>query len=138
MENELIIVFDGLCNFCNSTVQFIIKKDTQNKFKFAAIQTRTGHELLQKHGITVSTLDTIVLLKKGIVYLRSDAALQIAKELDKPWKVLAIFKITPKFVRDSLYDFFAKHRYYWFGKRDECVIPTQELRQRFLNNDTHR
>jgi len=132
MEHELIIVFDGVCNFCNSTVQFIIKRDTQTKFKFAALQSRKGYELLKKHGLKVDELDTVVLLKKRIVYLRSDAALQIAKELDMPWKILVIFKIIPKFIRDLLYDVFAKHRYHWFGKRDKCLIPTQELRQRFL------
>ncbi len=132
MENELIILFDGVCNFCNSTVQFIIKKDTQTKFKFAALQSRTGNDLLVKHGLKVDGLDTIVLLKKGFVFLRSDAALQIAKELVMPWRILVIFKIIPKFIRDFLYDVFAKHRYRWFGKRDKCLIPTQELRQKFL------
>ena len=132
MENELIIVFDSVCNFCNSTVQFIIKRDTQSRFKFAALQSKAGYELFQKHDLKVGELDTIVLFKKGIVYLRSDAALQIAKELDMPWKILVIFKIIPKFIRDFLYDVFAKYRYQWFGKRDKCFIPTQELRQKFF------
>lgn len=128
----MIIVFDGVCNFCNSTVQFIIKRDTQRKFKFAAFQSKAGHELFQKHAIAGGEFDTIVLLKKGSVYLRSNAALQIAKELDMPWKILIIFKIIPKFIRNFLYDVFAKHRYKWFGIRDKCLVPTEELRQRFL------
>ncbi|MBC8488826.1 MAG: DUF393 domain-containing protein [Bacteroidetes bacterium] len=132
MENELIIVFDGVCNFCNSAVQFIVKRDTQNKFRFAALQNKAVYDLLQRHNLKAGELDTIVLLKKGFVYLRSDAALQIAKELDMPWKILVIFKIIPKFIRDFLYDVFAKHRYSWFGKRYDCLIHTQELRQRFL------
>ena len=132
MENELIIVFDGVCNFCNSTVQFIIERDTHSRFKFAALQSEAGYKLFQKHDLKVGELDTIVLFKKGIVYLRSDAALKIAKELDMPWKILVIFKIIPKFIRDFLYDVLAKHRYDWFGKREKCLIPTQDIIQRFL------
>jgi predicted DCC family thiol-disulfide oxidoreductase YuxK len=127
-----ILLFDGVCNLCNSSVQFIIRHDPQSKFRFAALQSDFGVALLRKHGLTPGKPDSILLIKGDRHYQRSNAALEISKDLSGLWPALYIFKIIPLFLRDALYDLMAKYRYKFFGTRDECLIPTPELKARFL------
>lgn len=126
------ILFDGVCNLCNGSVQFVIKHDPDGKFRFAALQSEFGQEHLKKHGIDPSQLLSIVFLINGRMFNRSRAALEIARRLNGLWPLLYIFVIVPPFIRNAVYDWIARNRYRWFGKQDACMIPTPELRSRFL------
>lgn len=129
----MIILFDGVCNFCNSTINFLIDRDKKGIFKFAALQSEPGKEILKKHNIiTLTDFDSVILEKDGKLYQKSDAALEIARNMDGLWKLLYGFKILPKFIRDFVYDLVAKNRYRLMGKMDACRLPTPELRARFL------
>ncbi|NJO90033.1 MAG: thiol-disulfide oxidoreductase DCC family protein [Chloroflexia bacterium] len=130
--NERIILFDGVCNLCNSGVQFIIKKDKKNLFKFAALQSELGQKILKEHQLSTKNMDSFVYTHGGKVYTKSTAALKIAKELKRGWQAFYIFIIIPAFFRNLIYDFVAKNRYKWFGKKDSCMIPTPELKAKFL------
>ena len=130
MREERIIFFDGVCNLCNGAVQFIIKRDPSAKFKFAPLQSTQADQLLSEK--LTKSLDSIVLYDGGKEYTKSTAALNIAKELSGPWRLFLVFKILPKKVRDWVYDLVASKRYKWFGKRDHCMLPTPELKKRFL------
>ena len=130
MGGERIIFFDGVCNLCNGAVQFIIKRDPKAKFKFAPLQSTQAEQILTEE--LRDTLDSIVFYDKGKEYTKSTAALHIAKELSGPWRLFLVFKILPKRFRDWVYDLIAKKRYKWFGKRDSCMLPTPELKNRFL------
>ncbi|MBT3320941.1 MAG: thiol-disulfide oxidoreductase DCC family protein [Anaerolineae bacterium] len=131
-EGPHIIIFDGICNFCNGSVNFIIKRDPKGIFSFTPMQSDIAQELMEKHKIEKVELDTFLLIKKGIIYDRSDAALEIAKDLTGFWHLFIIFKVLPKRLSDSFYNLFAKNRYALFGKRASCMIPTPEIRKRFL------
>lgn len=124
-----IILFDGICNFCDASVQFIMKRDN-GAFKFASLQSDIGQELVARHKL--QGIDSIVLIEEDKAYTRSTAALRIAKRLKGLWSFLYIGIIIPKPLRDPLYDLFAKNRYNWFGKKDACMLPTKEQRARFL------
>ncbi|MFN8357309.1 MAG: thiol-disulfide oxidoreductase DCC family protein [Spirosomataceae bacterium] len=127
-----VILFDGVCNFCNNSINFIIDRDPNGVFKFASLQSEVGQQLLNDNGLKTSDFDSIVLLKNGKVFQKSVAALEIARELTAPWSWLYIFKIFPAVLRDFFYDIIAKNRYRWFGKLEACRIPTPDLRARFL------
>jgi predicted DCC family thiol-disulfide oxidoreductase YuxK len=128
-----IILFDGVCNFCNASINFIIDRDSGNKFRFAALQSETGRKLLEQHGILDNkTLDSVVLIKNNRVYKKSAAALEIVKDLNGLWPALYIFKLLPSFILDILYNAIARNRYRLFGKADVCRIPTPQLKQKFL------
>lgn len=131
MENP-ILLFDGVCNFCNSAVQFIIKRDPKGVFRFSALQSETGQQCLSRHEMPVDQLSTLVLVEGERVYLRSTAALRIARRLRFPWPALYLFIVVPRPLRDPVYNWIARHRYQWFGKRDACMIPSPEVRSRFL------
>ncbi|WP_337041193.1 thiol-disulfide oxidoreductase DCC family protein [Emticicia sp. 17c] len=129
----MIILFDGVCNFCNATINFLIDRDKKGVFKFAALQSEAGKTVLTKHNIvSLTDFDSVMLEKDGKLYQKSDAALEIARQMDGLWKILYVFRIVPKFIRDFFYDLVAKNRYRFMGKRDACRIPTPELRARFL------
>jgi len=129
----MVILFDGVCNFCNSTINFLIDRDKKGIFKFAALQSDPGREILKKHNITTLTdFDSVILEKDGKLYQKSDAALEIARNMDGLWKLLYGFKILPRFIRDFVYELVAKNRYRLMGKMDACRLPTPELRARFL------
>jgi predicted DCC family thiol-disulfide oxidoreductase YuxK len=128
---ESIILFDGVCNLCNSGVQFIIKRDSKYRFKFASLQSETGQMLLNKYGIS-NKMDSIIVIENEEVYIKSSAALHISRYLDGYWKYLMIFKVLPPSFRDFFYDILAKNRYKWFGKKDSCMLPTLEMKKRFL------
>lgn len=126
-----VVLFDGVCNLCNGTVNFIIDHDPDGYFRFASLQSDVARAPLEKAGLPAAYLDSIVLLEDGAVYARSDAVLRIARRLPG-WRWLYGFRVLPRTLRDRLYDLVARHRYAWFGKRDACRIPTPELQARFL------
>ena len=126
----MIVLFDGGCNLCSKSVQFIIKRDPHNQFLFASLQSEMGKSLLEKHHL--SEVDSVVLIKEDMYYMESDAALEICRHLSSGWKLLAILKVIPSSIRDPLYQFVARNRYRWFGKQDSCMLPTEEMKKRFL------
>lgn len=127
-----IILFDGVCNLCNSSVNFIIDHDKNNIFKFASLQSDAGQKLLNKFGLDTKDFDSIVLVENDEHYTRSGAVLRIVKSFPGFWKLLYAFIILPSPLRDFLYDMIADNRYKWFGKKDSCRIPTPELKEKFL------
>jgi len=129
---EAIILFDGICNFCNSSVNYVIDHDSKGYFKFAALQSEAGEELKEKFGIDSIQTDSVILIENGKAYSRSTAALKVAGKLSGPASLLYAFMIIPRPIRDFLYDQFAKQRYRFFGERDACMMPTPEIRARFL------
>ncbi len=135
MNSEIkhkIILFDGVCNLCNSSVIFAIKRDKNDVFRFAALQSEIGEQLTSKYNIDTSKTDSIILIDGEKYYEKSSAALHIAKYLSGGWPLLYSFIILPKFIRDSVYNFIAKNRYKWYGKKESCMIPTPELQAKFL------
>lgn len=128
-----IILFDGICNLCNGAINFVIKKDKENVFKFATLQSETGKNLLKKFDIDSDKVDSIVLIQGKKSYIKSDAALQIAKHLKGGIKFLYLLRILPIGFRNLVYDKVAKNRYKWFGKKESCMIPTPELQRKFLD-----
>lgn len=129
-----IIFFDGVCNLCNGAVRFIINHDKNNVYRFASLQSDFANNLLNEYGVKITEPpQSILLLRNGKIYSESTAALRIAQKLGGGWKLLSIFLIIPKFISDALYRFVARNRYKWFGKRDTCMIPTPELKERFLD-----
>ncbi|WP_338452861.1 thiol-disulfide oxidoreductase DCC family protein [Niallia oryzisoli] len=126
-----IILFDGECNLCNYSIQFIIKRDKKARFHFAALQSETGQEIVSKHRIP-NNVDSVILVQDRQCYYQSSAALRICKHLTGGWKLLYGLIIVPKSLRDYFYGVIAKNRYKWFGKRDSCMLPSPEIRNRFL------
>ncbi|QDP41992.1 thiol-disulfide oxidoreductase DCC family protein [Radiobacillus deserti] len=129
---ERIILFDGECNFCDKSVQFVMKRDPNAQFKFASLQSEIGQELLRKYNAPTD-MDSFVLIENKSCYFQSSAALRVCKHLKGLWKIAYCFLIIPKPVRDFFYGIIAKNRYKWFGKRDSCRIPSPEERERFLS-----
>jgi predicted DCC family thiol-disulfide oxidoreductase YuxK len=127
-----IILFDGVCNLCNSAVLFVIKRDTKDQFRFAALQSEIGQSLAKKHQLDTTQVDSIVLIMKDRVFIKSSAALHISRYLSGAYPLLFLFIIIPSFIRNWVYDYVAKNRYRWYGKKDQCMIPTKELKSKFL------
>ena len=130
---DKIILFDGVCNLCNGAINFIIKHDPKGIFKFASLQGETGKQLLAQHNIDPQETDSIVLIDNDQVSVKSSAALRIAKNLNQGYPLLFGFMIIPTFIRNGVYDCIAANRYKWFGKKESCMLPTPELRSRFLD-----
>lgn len=131
-DNKNIILFDGVCNLCNGFVQFVIKRDEKARFKFASLQSEIGQEILHKHNLPVDELTSVIYVQNEKVFLRSEAALRIAAQLDGIWELSRILLVFPTPLRDFVYNIIAKNRYRIFGKREECMLPTAELKSRFL------
>lgn len=129
---ERIVLFDGDCNFCDASVQFILKRDPKGLFKFASLSSDIGKELLAAHHVDTAG-DSFVLLENEQVYEQSTAALRIAKQLSGAWKFNYVFIVIPKPLRNLLYRFIARNRYKWFGKKESCILPSPEQRKRFLS-----
>ena len=131
--NKKIILFDGVCNLCDSAVQFVIKHDKKDVFRFVALQSELGQEIIKHIGINPTNIDSVILYEPGIAYYyKSAAALQIAKNLGGFFHFGTIFKIIPVGISNKLYDYIAKNRYKWYGKKEQCLIPTEELKSKFL------
>ncbi len=129
------MLFDGVCNLCNSTVDFIIRHDDRGVVKVGSLQSRTGRALLADAGLPPDYDASLVLFDDGRVYTSSDAALRVTRYLGAPWSWTAIFRIVPRSLRDSVYAWVSRNRYQWFGKRDTCRLPTEEERSRFIDAD---
>ena len=127
-----ITLFDGVCNLCNTSVLFVIKRDTKDQFRFAALQSEIGQSLAKKHQLDTTQVDSIVLIMKDKVFIKSSAALNISRYLKGAYPLLFLFIIIPSFIRNWVYDYVAKNRYRWYGKKDQCMIPTKELKSKFL------
>ncbi|MEP7376563.1 MAG: thiol-disulfide oxidoreductase DCC family protein [Chitinophagaceae bacterium] len=132
MQENPVVLFDGVCNYCNAMVNFSIRNDKKAVIKFAPLQSETGRKLKEKYQINPE-IDSVILIDQEKVYTYSNAALRITKYLRWPSKALYAFVIVPKFIRQPFYKWVAKNRYKWFGKRDTCMIPSPEVRARFLS-----
>lgn len=133
-KDKKIILFDGVCNLCNSSVQYVIKHDKKDIFRFVSLQSELGQKIVKHIGINPIHIDSIVLYEPGIsYYYKSTAALEIAKGLSGVFTLAAFFVILPTGVRDFFYDYVAKNRYKWYGKKENCMIPTPELKVKFLD-----
>ena len=133
MTNGPIILFDGFCNLCNSSVQYVIKHDPDAIFKFASLQSDAGQKLLHKFNLTANNFNSFVLIEDNTAYTKSTAALKVAKQLAGLTKLLYGFIIVPPFIRNAVYNLIANNRYKWFGKKEECMLPSPLLQSRFLN-----
>jgi predicted DCC family thiol-disulfide oxidoreductase YuxK len=130
--SHAVILFDGVCNLCNGFVRFIVERDPSGYFHFVSLQSELGLALLEGHDLPSTSLDSVVLVEGNRVHTRSDAVLRIARGLRGGWPLLTVFRIVPRPLRDFAYDWIAANRYRWFGRKDECMLPTPELRGRFL------
>ncbi|WP_067148031.1 thiol-disulfide oxidoreductase DCC family protein [Pseudotamlana agarivorans] len=133
-KHKQLILFDGVCNLCDSSVKYVIKHDKDNRFMFAALQSEIGKKIIKAYNIDTEKTDSILLYspEKGISY-KSTAALKVALKLGFPRNLMGVFLIVPAFIRNAVYDFIAKNRYKWYGKKDSCMIPTPELKAKFLD-----
>lgn len=130
-QHQPVLFYDGVCNFCNSSVNFIIKKEKRPTLTFAALQSDAGDVVKATFG-SKPVPDSLILFDNGKVYVKSSAALRITRYLRGGWPLFGIFWIVPPFIRHLVYDFIARNRYKWFGKKDQCMIPSPEIRKRFL------
>jgi len=132
-KNKKIILFDGVCNLCDAVVQFVIEHDKNDLFRFVALQSELGQEILKHIGINPNNIDSVILYEPGIAYYyKSTAAIEIAKSLGGFWHLGTVFRIIPNGIRNQLYDYIAKNRYKWYGKKESCWIPSKELKSKFL------
>lgn len=130
--HQPLVFFDGVCNLCNSSVNYFIKKDRKNKLKFASLQSDAAKKILLHFGVQKIDLKSIIVLNNGKLYSKSSAIIEILRELGGIYKILLIFWIIPKPIRDFVYQFIADNRYKWFGKKETCMIPTPELKEKFI------
>lgn len=130
--NSPILLFDGVCNLCNASVQWVIRRDPKGIFRFAPLQSETGQSLLRQSGLSSEHFDTVVLVDGDRIFTRSDAALEIASRIGGLWSLLAVFRLVPRPIRNAVYDWIARHRYRWFGKTEACMIPRPEWKKRFV------
>ncbi len=128
----ILVLFDGVCNLCNSSVIFIIENDRKNQFRFAPLQSQKAREILGVQSPPDGTYETIIYIENGKVFTKSTAVLKIARHLRFPWLLAWVFMIIPSFIRDGLYKIVSRNRYRWFGKKDQCMIPTPDLKEKFL------
>lgn len=131
--NKKIILFDGVCNLCDASIQFIIKHDKKDIFRFVAIQSELGQRIIKHIGINTTETDSIILYLPGVAYYyKAEAALKIAKDLNGIYSFLSLFNVFPNSISNMVYDYIAKNRYKWYGKKEQCMIPTPELKSKFL------
>jgi len=132
---DKLVLFDGVCNLCTHSVRFILEHEKGPLFRFATVQSPVGSRLMRELGLNPDDAETFVLIADGRAYLRSDAAIRIARDLRGAWRWLGVVKIVPRPLRDWIYDLVARNRYRWFGRTDECMVPTAEIRARFIVED---
>ena len=135
MGDRPAILFDGVCNLCNRSVRYIIRHDPGGRFRMASLQSEVGRGLQREHGLDPEAMNSLVLVERGKVYTKSDAALRIARRLRGPVRFAWPLRFVPRVVRNAMYDWIARNRYKWFGKRDECMVPGASVRNRFLDAD---
>ena len=133
MNESPLVLFDGVCNFCNYWIRFIIKRDKKATLKFTSLQGETAKSILPEYSTNPEILSSVILIENGKAYTESSAAIRICKHLDSGWKLLYGLIIIPKFIRDAVYKLIARNRYSWFGKKDQCMIPSANDRERFLD-----
>lgn len=133
--NKSIIFFDGICNLCNASIDFIIKRDRKNRFLVGALQDDFSKKILARYKVKEAYLDSLVLLENETIYYKSTAALRIAKQLSGPWPIFYPLIILPNWLRDPVYDWIGKNRYRWFGKKNTCRLPSPEEHAKFLNRE---
>lgn len=134
--NTSVVLFDGVCTLCTWSVQFILRRDRRGYFRFAALQSPIGQQLLQMHGYSSADLSSVVLIEQGHVYTSSDAALRIARHLGGGWQLISLLRVVPRPIRDRIYQWIATYRYSWFGQTDSCMIAPPGTRDRFLDAET--
>ena len=132
IDSKIVVLFDGVCNLCNGAVQYLIRRDRKNVFRFASLQSEPARALLQGYQFSSGQFDSIIVVKSGRVYERSDAVMILASALGFPWKVMVAGKVLPRLVRDGLYNLIARNRYRIFGRRESCMIPDPALKDKFL------
>jgi len=133
-KNKKIILFDGICNLCNDVVLKVIKYDKKNIFLFSSLQSKIGKEITDHLGIDISKIDSIILYEPGVSYdIKSTAALKILQDFSGIWNLFSILLLLPEGFRNLIYDYIAKNRYKWFGKKEKCMIPSSELKEKFLD-----
>ena len=134
MDNvKPVVLFDGVCNYCNSMINFIIRQDNRKTYLFATLQSAFGQKTLRQWNLPADSFESFLVLDKGRLYSKSTAALRLYNQLPWYWKWTQLFWIFPKFIRDAVYGIIARNRYKWFGKKDECMVPSPELKERFLD-----
>lgn len=135
MEDHPIILFDGVCNLCNSTVNFVIKRDKKSVLRFATLQSNIADKILAINPIEKNDLSSFVFIEKNKAYTRSTAALRVCRYMNSMWPLMYGFIIVPKFIRDGIYDWIGRNRYRWFGKKEVCMVPSPDVLSRFLNEE---
>ena len=133
MPGQPIILFDGVCNFCNNTVNFVIRRDPKSIFKFATLQCTVAQQILKSHRLDNAEMNSFVLIENDKIYIKSTAALRVCRRLKGLWPLMYGFIIVPKLIRNGIYNWIAKNRYTWFGKKEACMIPSPDVSARFLN-----
>ncbi|MFN7325463.1 MAG: thiol-disulfide oxidoreductase DCC family protein [Chitinophagales bacterium] len=128
-----VLLFDGVCNLCNTSVKWVLLRDKKGEFKFAAIQSEAGQSLLKSFGLENQPLESVILISGRQAYIKSDAAIKVASKLGGIWTIALVFRLVPRPVRDAIYNWVAKNRYRWFGKQEQCLLPQPEWKDRFLN-----
>ena len=131
-EGHPIVLFDGVCNLCVGSVQFLIERDPEARFRFAPLQSEVGERLVADCGLDPETMDSIVLVEEGHCHVKSDAVIRIGRHLGGVYRLLSAGRVLPRRLRNAVYDVVAARRYGWFGRKDQCMMPTPELRSRFL------
>lgn len=132
MNEHPLVLFDGVCNFCNFWVNFAIKRNQKKNLRYTPIQGETAKKILPHHHLSTNELSSVILIENGKAYTQSSAALQICRHLNGGWKLFYGFFIVPKFLRDFIYNIIARNRYKWFGRKEECMVPSNEIRDLFL------
>jgi predicted DCC family thiol-disulfide oxidoreductase YuxK len=127
-----ILLFDGECNLCNHAVQFIIPRDSGAYYRFAALQSEVGEQILAQYQLSYTEMNTVILIQNGKIFTKSTAALKLVRHLNRMWPLLYVFIIIPRLLRDPIYEWVARNRYKWFGRREFCMMPSSEMKSRFL------
>jgi predicted DCC family thiol-disulfide oxidoreductase YuxK len=135
MDENPILLFDGVCHLCAASVQFVIKRDPKERFRFARLQSTVAQQLLAAHNAADNGLDSVILIYRGQLYRKSRAALRTAMLLNRAWPLMGVFLLVPRFIADPVYDYIGRHRYQWFGKMNTCWLPETDQHWRFLDMD---
>ncbi|MCC7245729.1 MAG: thiol-disulfide oxidoreductase DCC family protein [Saprospiraceae bacterium] len=131
--SDPVLLFDGVCNLCSASVQWVLLHDKKEAIRFASLQSEAGRRLMVQHGLDPAQMSSVVLIEQGRCWTMSDAPLRVLAIVGGWWRIFSVFSIVPKPVRDSIYAYIARHRYRWFGKKQECWLPKESWKRRFLD-----